>query len=81
MTVFYPGTPPTRILSWSQMVREADPNFTRESLQPWVYQYSNSRRFLDTLPTYTPFAVTSIADNTGDPLLDDEGNWLLGYVV
>lgn len=55
MTIFWPGTPPTRILSWNQVVREADPNFTRLSLQPWVYEYSNGRLFLDTLPTYTDY--------------------------
>lgn len=53
MPPFYPGTPPTRILSWNQMVREADPNYTRQSLQPWVYEFSNGRLFVDSLPLYT----------------------------
>lgn len=34
------------------MVREADPNYTRLSLQPWVYEFSNGRLFVDTLPVY-----------------------------
>jgi hypothetical protein len=43
----------TRILSWEQMVREADgPSYTRLSLQPWVYEFSNNRRFIDRYPVY-----------------------------
>lgn len=52
MAVFYPGTPATRILSWSQLVRESDPVFTKLSLQPWVYDFSNGRLFVDPLPLY-----------------------------
>jgi hypothetical protein len=61
---------PPRLLSWSQMVREADPNFTKQSLQPWCYEWSNGRRFLDTLPTYTPYTVVDflLLDQTGLPL-------------
>lgn len=58
------------------MVREADPNFTRLSLQPWVYEYSNGRLFLDTLPTYTTFDVEGIDDNSNSPILDNLGNWI-----
>ena len=54
---FYPGGGKTSILSWSQMVREADPNYTRLSLQPWVYEYSNGRLFVDTLPLYGTFDI------------------------
>lgn len=55
---FYPGTPPTRILSWSQLIRENDPNYTRTSLQPWVYDFSNGRLFIDALPLYGTFPET-----------------------
>lgn len=58
MTAFWPGTPPTRQLSWTQLVRDSDPNFTRLSLQPWCYEFSNGRLFVDTLPTYTPFDIS-----------------------
>jgi hypothetical protein len=38
---------PTRILSWAQMVSEADPNFRNKSLHPWVYEFSNGRLFVE----------------------------------
>lgn len=70
MTAFYPGAPPTRILSWNQLVREADPNFTRLSLQPWTLEFSNGRLFIDSLPLYSTFSAT-------DDLLVLEGGPLL----
>lgn len=65
--------PPTRILSWRQMVQEADPNFVRLSLQPWVYEFSNGRLFVDTLPTY-PNNPDSGLTNTGGALMWDGAN-------
>jgi len=53
----WPPTPPTRIISWRQLCIESDPNWTRLSLQPWVYEFSNGRLFVDTLPTYTPYDI------------------------
>ena len=38
--------PPTRIISWLQTVREADPNWQRGLLRPWIYEFSNGRRFV-----------------------------------
>lgn len=55
----WPSPPPTRILSWNQIVRENDPNYTRLSLQPWVYEFSNGRLFVDTLPVYTPTSTST----------------------
>ena len=49
----WPSPPPTRILSWSQMVREADPDFTRLSLRPVVYTFSKGRLVVDPIPLYT----------------------------
>jgi len=69
--VFYPGAPATRILSWSQMVREADPNFTRLSLQPWVYSFSNGRLFVDPLPLYSFPQQGSLSIDGGVLVLDD----------
>jgi hypothetical protein len=51
---YFPKPPTTRILNWAQMVREADPDYTRKSLQPWTYEFSNGRRFLDPLPNFEP---------------------------
>ena len=48
----WPAPPPTRILSWQQMVIDADPNWTRLSLQPWIYEFSNGRLFVESLPVY-----------------------------
>ena len=44
--------PPTRILSWAQLCLEADPTFRQLSLRPWVYQFSNGRRFVQGIPVY-----------------------------
>jgi hypothetical protein len=55
--------PPTRIISWRQMVLEADPGWTRASVQPVVYEFSNGRVFLDYLPLYG----TSTAPPPADP--------------
>lgn len=70
------GNPPaTRILSWNQLVREADPNYTRLSLQPWCYEFSSGRLFVDTLPTYTPYDIVEfLTDDQGGTVVDDQGN-------
>lgn len=66
----------SRILSWEQLVREADPDHSRLSLRPWVYEFSNGRRFLDPLPLYgRPASVTEaillMQDGTSGFLLQD----------
>lgn len=68
----WPSPPPTRILSWQQIVLENDPNFRRQSLQPVVYEFSNGRLFVDTLPTYTPYAVY-VTDDEDNVITDDQG--------
>lgn len=74
----WPSPPPTRIISWAQQVKEADPNYVRLSLQPWVYEMSNGRLFVDTLPTYTPYdIVTYLTDDRGNTVYDDQGNPVL----
>ena len=65
MTAFYPGTPPTRILSWQQWVLESDPNWRRLSLQPWVYEFSNGRLFVDPLPLYDFPAAADLGNDNG----------------
>lgn len=62
--------PPTRILSWLQMVQEADPNFRQMSNRPMAYVFSNGRMFYDRLPLYgTPY----ITDDFGTVIVDDSG--------
>jgi hypothetical protein len=73
--VTWPKPPATRILSWNQLVRENDPNFTRLSLQPWCFEFSNGRLFVDTLPTYTPYDIVEfLTDDQGRVVTDDQGN-------
>lgn len=66
----WPSPPPTRILSWEQMCFEADPDFRRLSLRPWVYEFSNGRRFVEAQPVY---GTTGITDDFGTVITDDFG--------
>lgn len=45
--------PATRILSWAQQVKEADPNWQRGLTHPWIYQFSNGRKFVWNPSVYT----------------------------
>lgn len=67
--------PPTRILSWLQMCQQADPNFRQLSLRPWVYEFSNGRLFVQTLPVYGQPGFT---DDVGTLIRDDFGNIIQG---
>jgi hypothetical protein len=67
----------TRILSWAQMVAEADPGFRRASNQPWGYEFSNMRRFYDPVPLY---GDGIIRDDFGTPIKDDSGNVIMSDV-
>jgi hypothetical protein len=52
------------------MCIEADPNFRRLSMRPWVYEFSNGRLFVEALPVYGSFGIT---DDFGTPIVDDSG--------
>lgn len=41
------------------MVREADPDWQRLALRPWVYEFSNDRRFIETVPVYLTTSTSS----------------------
>jgi hypothetical protein len=56
MAVYPPG-PPTRILNWAQMCLEADPYFVIDQTRPWLYEFSNKRRFLQIFTPYLPVAT------------------------
>ena len=45
--------PPTRLISWLQLCLEADPDFERKRLKPWVYEMSNGRLFYLQNPVYS----------------------------
>lgn len=65
------STGPTRILSWQQMVIEADPNWSREYRQPIVYEFSNGRVF--TAPAagiYLPLPDSGLLLNGAFVMLD-----------
>jgi hypothetical protein len=48
-----PNTPPpTRIISFSQLVQEADPNYRRTSLQPVTYEFQSGRKFIQPVNVY-----------------------------
>jgi len=44
--------PPTRILSFQQIVLEADPNWRALSLQPVAYEFTNGRLFVQPVDPY-----------------------------
>ena len=71
----------TRILSWLQLVQEADPNYRQMSNRPMAYVFSNGRMFYDPVPLYgTPF----ITDDFGTNIVDDYGTKIqadTGYVA
>ena len=71
----WPSPPPTRILSWSQMVREADPNYTKLSLQPWIFEFSNGRLFVDWMPLYSDTTVAGLSDVGGVLHVDPGFGW------
>jgi hypothetical protein len=45
--------PPTRIISWLQKVQEADPDWQKKLIRPWIYEFSNGRRFYKDPNVYT----------------------------
>lgn len=61
----------SRIISWQQLVLEADPEYWQRKNRPMKYEFSNGRRFYDTWPTYIAEWLT---DDLGNILTDDQGN-------
>lgn len=53
MSASWPPTPPTRIISFQQIVLENDPNWQIDRQRPWVYEMSNGRLFYYNPNTYT----------------------------
>ncbi len=49
----------TTTRSWLQMVQDADPDFRK---RPWVYEFSNGRRFDEPAELYPQFLTAD--DNT-----------------
>lgn len=45
--------PPSRTLSWQQLVQEADPDWARKYQRPVCYVFSNGRKFVWDPQVYT----------------------------
>lgn len=45
--------PPTRLISFQQVVIEADPDYQKLLLRPVIYEFSNGRRFVKDPSVYT----------------------------
>ena len=54
-----------RILSWQQLVLEADPDWQRSNLQPWIYSFSNTRLFYRQIPAYGTPPDSGLINNGG----------------
>lgn len=67
--------PPTRILSWQQLVQEADPDFQRARLQPWVYSFSNGRLFYAPVPLYNFVFDSGLILDGGFLVLESTVGW------
>lgn len=48
-----PTPPPTRQISFLQLVQEADPNYQQGQQRPWIYEFSNGRLFYAVPNIYT----------------------------
>ncbi len=64
MSASWPSAPPTRILSFQQMVSEADPFYTIDKNRPWIYEFSNGRRFLQVPDPYGGFSDIFTLDSS-----------------
>jgi len=58
-----------------QMVLEADPNWRRLSLQPWVYEFSNGRLFVDPIPVYDFVFGQGLTNDNGVVVVSDATGW------
>lgn len=47
------NAPPSRTISWRQIVQEADPDFTKRLYRPIIYEFSNGRTFEKDPSVYT----------------------------
>lgn len=45
--------PPTRIISFQQVVLDADPDWQQKRIRPWIYEMSNGRLFYKDPNVYT----------------------------
>jgi hypothetical protein len=67
--------PPTRIISWQQLVLEADPNWQKAYRSPWVYDFSNGRLFYAPTSLYSPLPASGLTNDNGLIELLDATGW------
>lgn len=65
--------PPTRLISFLQEVRSADPNFQQGLIRPWIYQFSNGRLFYRD-PNVYALPAGFLKDDAGNFIYDEQGN-------
>jgi hypothetical protein len=63
---------PTRIISWQQLVLEADPDWQRQKSRPPTYRFSNNRQFYWSADSYN--FGRYLTDDLGNLIRDDRGN-------
>jgi hypothetical protein len=60
------GKPPsTQIISFRQRVLEVDPHWQEDNQAPWVYGFSNGRKFYQSAAYYLPVATEPFQWDTG----------------
>jgi len=67
--------PPTRILSYAQLVLEADPDWQKDAMRPYLYEFSNRRRFYATVPMYGKPYDPGLWNDGGVLALTDGSGW------
>jgi hypothetical protein len=68
----------TRIISWQQLVDDADPDWMRNKLNPVIYTFSNGRLFTAQNPLYGAFnhAIAGLQNDGGVLILTgDTSAW------
>lgn len=63
--------PPTRLISWQQIVLEADDDWYARKLRPLQYRFSNGRTFYASNPAYPPY-TGYLLDDTNTPIVGDD---------
>lgn len=70
------GLVPTRIISWQQVVLDADPDWYPRYQRPWIYEWSNGRRHYQQLPYPNTILFGGLEDDNGVVILSNpSANW------
>ena len=72
-----PKPPNPSIFSWLDRCEEVDANYWRGATNPWIYEFSNGRRFVQPTNPYYPYPPVLLAEGTREFLLSEDGNILM----